>query len=160
MSFDLFRRYLESRLGVDLDSVKPIPLTGWQVVEILWPLNDVFRPHLHAVRRLSYQPDFEDDADRAIETFVLQGNPKAFSGYRPETWRVLLERHQQMLMVALANEAAGNHVTYLPAELQDDARLPALMLALLHEMELPFPVADQGSLELPPGAPPSSLRQQ
>ncbi len=52
---------------------------------------------------------------------------------------VLLERHKQMLVVAMANEAAGNPVTYLPSGLSPEQKCIALALLFLRGMTLPWP---------------------
>lgn len=70
-------------------------------------------------------------------------------------WRVLMERHLQALVVASANEAAGNSaVMTLPAALPDASISGAAMIYMLHGMKLPFPVKQRSLDEFPqPGAP-------
>ena len=73
---------------------------------------------------------------------------------------MLLERHQQWLVVATANEVEGNDiVTHLPADLPESHWLPALMLSMLHGMELPWPPGDRSQLELPDGDAPPGLQR-
>ncbi len=44
-----------------------------------------------------------------------------------------------MLVVAMANEAAGNPVTYLPSGLSPEQKCIALALLFLRGMTLPWP---------------------
>ncbi len=156
MSNDLFLMYLTRELGRPLDdSVAVDYLSGWQVVKVLWPLNDVFRPVVHMVRALPYQAQFEASADSAIEQFVFNAAPWALQ--QAPVWRVLLERHQQALTLAALNEQAGNPLMPIPQGLPVAARQGAAMLFLLHRMKLPFPIGDRAGLELPVGSVPGSL---
>ncbi|MEN2386429.1 hypothetical protein [Comamonas sp. A7-5] len=153
---DLFLSYLVREIGHPLDnSVAVEHMSGMQVVEALWPLNDVFRPVLEMVRSLPYQEQFEAAADDAIEQLVLKATPWALQ--QAPVWRILLERHQQAIVLAMLNERAGNPLMPIPQGLPAAARQGAAMLFLLHQMKLPFPVADRTGLELPVGAAPGSL---
>ena len=69
--------FFEKFIG-NIDNAEPIPVTGWRMVEILWPLNDIFRPYLERIRSIKYDTKFETDADRAVERFAE--NPVS------ETW--------------------------------------------------------------------------
>ncbi len=109
-------------------------------MEILWPLNDVFRAHLKAFESLPYDPAKEVQADFAIERFALGDGAREWEDLPPEVWRVLYERHKQFLMLASAFKARGEPVICsLPDALPEDARLPALMIFGLYRMQLPFP---------------------
>ena len=70
--------YFEKIMGKPLQFIRPVPVSGWQVVEILWPLNDLFRPLLTRIRTIKYDERYELEADKAIELFVQ--NPQ------PQTW--------------------------------------------------------------------------
>lgn len=72
--FDLIKAYVEHALGRPLETCRPVPLTGWQAVEALWPLNERFRPNIHQIRSLPYDAAFEPEADGAIEALVLRGD--------------------------------------------------------------------------------------
>ena len=150
--------YFETIMGKPLDALRPVQLSGWQVVDILWPLNEVFRSVIHRIRTIKYDKRFESDADQAIETFVRSGDVGVWQDLPGETWRVLLERHAQIVTVALANEMQHNSVTVLPEGLPVHAQLCGIMLLLLHSMTLPFPIEDRSLYELPEGGPPSSLK--
>jgi len=125
------------------------PLSGLDVVEALWPLNDMFRARLGEIGRLPYAAAFESEADAAIIAYSKSPDSGPWKTMSLGAWRVLLERHQQMIVVALANERARNPVTSLPPGLDAADRCTALMLLLLLRMKLPFPVADRSGLKLP-----------
>lgn len=133
-------------------------LSGMNIVEALWPLNDVFRPHLANVGMLPYEPRHEADADFAVESYVINGE-EAWANLPAAVWRILMERHQQALVVACANEAAGNaDFMTIPAALPETAIPGAAMIYMLHGMILPYPVKPRLASEFPrPGAPVSRL---
>ena len=149
--------YFERFLDKPFEQAEANPIFGWKLVEILWPLNDIFRPNIEQIKTIKYREKFEKRADRAIEKFAYNPHPKTWSGLEPGTWRVLLERHQQLIAVALANELEGNPVTILPSGLPLNSQLGGVMLLLLHSMTLPGPAGDQSHLELPDGESPASL---
>src|SRR3990167_721820 len=118
---------------------RPRTLSGMDVVAALWPLNDLFRPHLGDVGRLPYEPRYEADADNAVEGFVVHG-PAAWAELPAGVWRVMMERHLQALVVASANEAAKNSAFMTIPESLPDTSIPcAAMIYMLHGMKLPFP---------------------
>ena len=157
MNFELFKSFAEHILGKPLDTVTPVHLSGWQCVEALWPLNDRFFPAIERIRALPYDATFEAEADSAIEQLVtnLQAD---WSGVSSGAWRVLLERHQQALVLALANETAGNPLMPIPPGFSSDQTTVAVALFLLHGMKLPFPVADRSGFEIPVGSARATLR--
>lgn len=125
-------------------------ITGELYSRIMWPLNDVFRARMPEIGALPYEEKFESEADNAI--MRMPDDPKdAWSNLSPGAWRVLLERHTQMLVVATLNEAAGNPLMQFPpgvALSEEDMRV-ALALFWLLEMKLPFPVDDRSHYEFP-----------
>jgi len=137
---------------------RPCMLSGMDVVAALWPLNDLFRPHLADVGQLPYEPQYEADADKAVEGFVARG-VTAWSELPAGVWRVLMERHLQALVVASANEAAGNSAFMAVPEELPAASIPgAAMIYMLHGMKLPYPVKQRSADGFPPlGAPVSRL---
>lgn len=156
----LAQGFFESVMG-PLDEIAPQPLSGWEYVEHIWPLNDVFRPHIERIRSVRYRPRYESGADRAVEAFVERPVSETWHDLNAGVWRVLLERHMQMLTVALTNDANGNeHFTFIPAGLPKPCVMPGLMLLWLHSTELPSPPKDRSTLELPAGAPPAPIRPQ
>ncbi len=158
-NFDLFNEFADKVLGKPINSVKPQWLSGLQVVEALWPLNDVFRPVIARLRTLSYNPEFESEADAAIELLVVNINAWRDTTLSAGILRVLLERQQQAIVVASANEAAGNmRFMPIPPGFSADQRTVAAVLFLLHGMKLPFPAADRAGFEVPVGSAQESLR--
>lgn len=158
-NIELFERLVLQVTGVPLRSQRPAYLSGWQVVESLWPLNEAFRPKWLMIRGLPYDPLFEHEADEAIAARAL-GLPGAdWESLPAGAWRVLLERQQQAIVVALANETAGNPLMPVPEGFPESARSAAAMLFLLHRMKLPFPVEDRSDMTLPSGSALASLRR-
>jgi len=159
MNMDLFRAFVLKTIGKPPDATRPVWLSGRDVVEALWPINERFRPNIHQIRTLPYRAADEAEADRAIEDFVF-GRPGAdWSRLGAGAWRVLLERQQQGIAVALASELAGNPLIPVPDGLPPSSRAAAAMLSMLHGMRLPFPAEDRSGFELPEGSLPESLRR-
>lgn len=155
---ELIRAYVQSVAGRPLDSFKPAPFSGWQVVEALWPLNERFRPHLAPIRTITYDRLFEGEADLAVEALVLRGDD--WASISPRAWRVLLERQQQLLTVALMLERSGQPMTRVPAELAAGYQSTVAIADVLHGTKLPMPPADRSGFDLPEGAlAESSLRR-
>lgn len=149
-AFNKSKAYFEKILGNDLNKEPIIYLTGFEVIEFLWPLNDIFRPHLEKIKTIKYQPSCGLGANKAIEDFAKKPHPNTWSKLTPCVWRVLLERHQQFLVVAAANQASNNfQFSPLPKNLPEFAIMPGLMLLWLHSMELPWPPEDRSQIELP-----------
>ncbi len=46
LSLKLAKTFFEEILGEPLENFKPVAITGADAINILWPLNDIFRPHL------------------------------------------------------------------------------------------------------------------
>lgn len=157
-NFDLFDAYAEKVLGKPLNSVRPDYLTGWQVIEALWPLNERFRTAVFRIRTLAYNPAFEEEADSAIARLAENANA-SWADISANAWRVLLERQLQALMVAGVNEASGNlRFMPIPPGFSAEQRTVAATLFLLHGMKLPYPVTDRSGFEVPSGSAPESLR--
>jgi hypothetical protein len=70
MSDDLYLKYLERCLGKSPDGCEIVALSGGEVVEAMWPLNDRFKPYLHRIAALPYDARFEREADDVIEALV------------------------------------------------------------------------------------------
>jgi hypothetical protein len=157
-NIQLALKYLQRSIDRPLSSCKPLPISGMQVIEILWPLNELFRPRIEIIRVVEYDPRYERKANDAIELFAYHG-AKQWTNLHLATWRVLLERHEQALVVSIANEKAGNHIISLPECCPSEARLGCVMLFLLHSMVLPLPPTDKSHFELPEGDPASFFSQ-
>jgi hypothetical protein len=159
MDMGLFRAFVLRAMGESLDSLPVAWLDGWETVEALWPINERFRPNIHQIRSLPYDKTKEAAADRAIEALVMDWPGADWANLEGSVWRVLLERQQQGIIVALANEAEGKRLMPVPSGLPVSARTGAAMIFLLHQMKLPFPASDRSGFELPVGALPASLRR-
>ena len=84
-----------------------------------------------------------------------------WSAEPPGVWRVLLERHMQVLQL-LALKAAEAGSWSAPFMSVPEPAAPALrsklaIVFLLHSTLLPFPIVERSGAELPGGAAPSSL---
>jgi len=99
-------------------------------------------------------PALQEQAERFIFSVAGQGLT-GWVNLPAGVWRVLMERHLQALVVASANEHAGNSaVMTLPAALPDASIPGAAMIYMLHGMKLPYPVQQRSADEFPlPGAP-------
>lgn len=143
-TFDFFERLI----GSPINEIEPSQLTGLRVVEILWPLNEVFRPRLMEIRGLPYDKRFEAAADAAIRDFAIAPLSETWDNLAPAAWRVLLERYQQTVQLAIGFEEQGKPMVTIPSALPSKMQLVAVMLLWLAGKPLFFPVADRGSLEL------------
>lgn len=125
-------------------------ITGDRYMEIMWPLNDMFRSCLHRINVLPYDAAFEVEADEAIDR-MQKDIATAWQGLSDGAWRVLLERHTQMIVVALANQRERNPLLTLPPgpPLSDEELRIGLALYFLHRMKLPHPPADRSPSETP-----------
>lgn len=137
--------------------MEPEVITGERYLEIMWPLNDIFRARLADLRMIPYDSSFEPDADEAIRNLATDPS-SAWSNLSDGTWRVLLERHLQMFEVARTNIMIGRHLMTLPPGpgMSDDELRVGIALFWLLEMKLPFPVRDISQYEFPatiPGKP-------
>lgn len=155
--FDLIKRCIEAATGRPLESMRPEPLRGRAAVEALWSLNDRFRPVIARIRSVGYDGAFETEADDAIAGFAL-GTRQDWSALSVGAWRVLLERQQQGIAVALAVAGTGTAVMSIPAGLSAAQRKLVVVLYMLHGMKLPHPPADRSGFELPAGSARASLR--
>lgn len=156
--FELMRRLVErSTGGKRLESVPPEPLPWIDLAEALWALNDLFRPALQRIRSLDYDKSFEAEADAAIE-LMADGGAFSWDALSAGAWRVLLERHQQAITVAMANDRAKSPPMMGPQGLNAQQRTAFAAIFLLHSMELPFPAEDRSGFEVPPGSARASPR--
>lgn len=131
-----------------------------EVVEALWPMNNVFRAHHAQIAGLAYAAELESEADAALRVLVDGGSWTAASP-SAGVWRVLMERHIQSLTVALANHAQGNkRVVSIPQDLPQPAHRVAAMLWLQWAMVLPFPIESRQSYQWPGAPAPDSLTLQ
>lgn len=147
-NLDFAFEFMEKAIGSPLNEIPTMQLSGMQVIEILWALNNVFRPRLLEIRVLPYDNRFEKAADAAVKSFAMAPFDATWVDLAPATLRVLLERHQQAIQLAIGFELQGRHMISIPSSLPESALLPTVMLLWLVGSRLPFPVEDRGSLEL------------
>jgi len=145
MEFEAAMEFFRRCLGDDWeDEAHPVQLSGAEVAELLWPLNEIFRERLGEIERLEYDPRCHAAADSALDEVAASLDLDVLGAAPAGAMRVLLERHKQMICVAMANEAAENPVTTLPSGLSPHEQRIAVMLLLLRSMELPWPVGGPG----------------
>lgn len=147
---ELIRTYVQQHTGQQLEAFEPQPFFATQVLEVLWPLNARFRPHLAQIGSVAYAAAFEPEADEAIQALVLVDDD--WSGVSPGAWRVLLERHIQLLFIAQQLAAAGSVMTRVPSGLAKHHQARIAIADLLHAMKLPLAPADRAGFALPEGA--------
>jgi hypothetical protein len=136
---------------------RPKPVMGGEMLEALWPLNEVFRAHMRDVGALPYEAQHEQAADKAIERYLAEG-VAAWRELPAGVWRVLMERHTQSLVAATVNELAGNPMMSIPVDFPADRLLGVAMIYMLHGMKLPYPVKPLSDASFPPaGAKPGPL---
>jgi hypothetical protein len=136
----LLMAYIYSQTGkMPAEWAAPKALNGLEILEAIWPLNEVFRPHLATLKTLSYDSAYETKADEAIKAYLLE-SPAVWETLEAPVLRVLAERHLQTCLVCATNQAAGNlHLMAVPQDLPEGAHIGCAMLYWLHAMKLPYP---------------------
>lgn len=155
----VLQHFFSLHLAEGWQSQEVVYLDGWQTVEALWPMIEIFRPHFSQIASLPYLQANEQDADQAL---LVLANGGQWSATEPSTgaWRVLFERHTQSIAVAAANFAAGNaKLVPLPAGLPPAHHTLAAVLFLQWAMVLPTPPKNAPTFPWPEGAQPESLLQ-
>lgn len=137
----------ESELALPLASLRPILLGGYDTLECLWPLNDRFKPRIEQIRTINYRTQFEKAADEAIESYLTKDDD--WSGLPLVVWRVLIERHQQAILMCVTNALAGNAgLMPVPVGLSQIARTKFAVAFLWYAMKLPYKVTDESQLDI------------
>lgn len=155
----VLQHFFSLKLAEGWQSQEVIYLDGWQTVEALWPMIEVFRPHFSQIGSLPYLQANEEEADQALWVLANGGQWSATEP-SPGAWRVLFERQTQSITVAAANHAAGNaNLVPLPTALPPAHHTIAAMLFLQWSMVLPFPIKTESTFPWPAGAEPDSLLQ-
>lgn len=136
-----------SELDQTLENVQPFPLGGYDTLECLWPLNERFKSRMAQIKTISYRKQFEKAADKAIEDFLIKDDD--WSALPLVVWRVLVERHQQSILLCIANAVAENSaVIFIPSGLSDLARTKFAVAFLWYSMKLPYKVTDESQLDI------------
>lgn len=117
-------------------------VTGWQVVQLLWPFLDLLYHRVPAVAAMPYCADFEAEADAAIDAWSGD-EADTLTGLSDGAWRVLLERHLQLLDVALAGDAVESPLMRVPRGLTLGEQRAHVARELLARRSLPWPAADR-----------------
>lgn len=135
-------------LSKPLLSCKPRPLKARDAMAFLWALNERYRPRVHQIKTVRYRKQFEREADNALRTLVLAGDD--WSTLPLVVWRVMLERHQQALIVCVANDlhAPDAEMLHVPEGFSDRATAHFVAVWLCHSMKLPYPVTDESKLDI------------
>lgn len=134
-------------------------LDGEQTVAALWPMFEVFRPHLAQINATAYSSAYEPEADAALAALA---SGELWTAEQPSTgaWRVLYERHTQSLQVVGASQAAGNtRLVPVPQALQQVHRTIAAVLFLQWGMALLRAPIEPASFAVPQGSLPGNLRR-
>ena len=145
MSDDIYIDFLEKCVGKSSTEFTTAALTGEEIVEAIWLLNEAFKSRYHMIASLSYESKYEKQADEAIISYALKkDNWETLSG---EVLRILLERVHQAIIYFQLN--AKEPFVPIPDDLHPDHYLAAVMLFLLHQWTLPFPITHQSTFDIP-----------
>lgn len=159
--FSVLLALLEDKIGLPESSWRPVTLTAWDLLGALWPMNDVFRPKLTRLQTLRYHARFEAEADDAVLAFAKAPISSTWEDISSGAWRVLLERHTQMLTVCTANAAASDQSMWIiPQELPEGDRTAVAVLEWWFEMRLPWKPHAPGQIGLPEATNPGPMRPQ
>lgn len=132
---DLIMQYMSRFVDSASFQRPPKYLTVTDMLELLWPFNQQFKPDIEAIKDLPYQPALEKQADQAIEGFVNTGMWLASL----EVKRVLLERHRQIIIMLTAQAKVEGERKALPVpdSLPEVALSGVVVLHLLYQARLP-----------------------
>jgi len=108
-------------------------------IALMWAWNEVFKAKAARLDAMGYDPLFEEDADKALLRLTSAAPGKAWKRCSTGCWRVLYERHVQMLTLAMTNEVERSPaLAFLPAGLSDDQQRTGLALIFMLRMKLPW----------------------
>jgi hypothetical protein len=135
MSFatELWAEYLNRNFPVEgaepPEMERPSP---GAILELVWPLLDVFRPYLAILDQTPYSEAFEKEADEAL-AFIALGGELSFWGELPSgTLAVLWDRASWSVAALVIEDAAGSKFTIpLPRQAPPGVRAKAAFLFLL-----------------------------
>jgi hypothetical protein len=148
--------YAEARLGrplTRLDAEQAEALSPRQTFELLWEIALEFTPRMDAINATPYSTDFDLEADNALIAMAKSDSFEAWDTLSAGAWRVLYERLAYLLVVVLANEAAGKQrFTRVPPDL--DVPSKAKMVFLTFLLTFARTVDRQLLRQSPPGSAP------
>lgn len=131
-----FYAYLHHVLGEQREHEPMDDFTPDEVLEWVWPLNDILLPHRAAIGGVAYTDAGEQECDGAMMALALRPNAETLRPLSPAGWRVLNNRHVGFIALAAANKAAGRLVfVSLPRRLPAEGRLPCMLL--MHYLRFP-----------------------
>ena len=143
----LLEMFCNSELNQPLESSQFVSLGGYDTLECLWPLNERFKPRMEQIKTISYRKQFEKAADDAIADFLMKDDH--WSELPLVVWRVLIERHQQSILLCITNAVAGNSgLIHIPVGLSQTARTKFAVAFLWYAMKLPYKVTDESQLDI------------
>jgi hypothetical protein len=102
------------------------------ILELIWPLLDVFRPYLAVLDETPYSEAFEKQADEALAFIALGGELSFWSKLPSGTLAVLWDRASWSVSALIIEDAAGTDFTIpLPRHARPGLRAIAAFLFLL-----------------------------
>jgi len=124
--------------GFDADA-PAVGISPARYIQLMWEWNAVFKGKAARLAALGYDPLFEEHADKALLRLTAADPSKAWKRCSTGCWRVLYERHVQMLMLAMTKEAErATFLTHLPAGLDEERQRTGLALICMLRMKLPW----------------------
>ena len=137
----------ETELKRPVETAQFASLSGYETLALLWPLNERFTPRMAQIKTISYRKQFEKAADNAIEDFLMKDDD--WSEIPLVVWRVLLERHNQAIILCVANALANNtELMHIPVGLSRFAQTKFAVVYLCYAMKLPYKVLDESQLDI------------
>ena len=130
--------FLSVLSGFD-ENAAPSGVSPARYLQLMWDWNGAFKAKAARLAAMAYDPLFEEDADQALLRLTSAAPAKAWKRCSTGCWRVLYERHTQMLMLAMTNQAEGvGALALLPAGLNEEQQRIGLALTFLLRMKLPW----------------------
>jgi hypothetical protein len=130
--------FLSVLSGFD-ESAPAVAVLPARYIQLMWGWNTVFKTKAARLAAMAYDPLFEEDADQALLRLTAAPPGKAWKRCSTGCWRVLYERHVQMLTLAMTNEIErAPALAHLPAGLSVDQQRTGLALMFLLRMKLPW----------------------
>lgn len=120
--------YCEPKVAPDAEAE---PFSPDLVMERLWLFNPLFTARFDAITATDFSTVFDEEADGALMDLAWHDRI-AWDGLSVGAWRVLFDRHEYALIVAMANKTAGVAVIAgLPRGLSEEEQSRALLLQFL-----------------------------
>lgn len=133
----LLERFVLHYTGRPLKTFQSVEGSGREAYNIIKPLGAFFKKQTPALIYSTYDPEYEELADQAIEDYVFINQP--WYDLPLPVLTVLYERFVQSKLVFISHEKDYLPVT-LPPEMGPEGRIKYLTLSRLYQMTLPYPV--------------------